>query len=129
MIIVVILAVQNYIMPQISPEEVMQKVSKGKPYTLMFLITGKALELEENIVNQLQMQHLAHLFTLEQEGKASVFGPVSNNERLRGIIIFNTASKEDIAGWMANDPYIKGGYLIYELYDFFTIPGQQILNY
>lgn len=116
-------------MPQLSPEEVMQKVSQGKPYILLFLMTGKPLNEEEAVVNELQMRHLAHLFTLEQEGKASVFGPVLNDDRLRGLILFNTANKEEVANWMANDPYIKGGYLTYELHDFFTIPGQQIINY
>jgi uncharacterized protein YciI len=116
-------------MAQITPEEVMLKVSQGKPYVLLFLISGKPLDKDEAEANQLQMQHLAYLFTLEQEGKASVFGPMVNDERLRGIIVFNTANKEDVAAWMVDDPYIKGGYLAYELYDFFTIPGQQIINY
>ena len=116
-------------MYQISPEDVMQKVSKGKPYTLLFLISGRQLDVEESVINQLQIQHLQHLFTLEKQGKASVFGPVSNDERLRGIIIFNTANKEDISQWMADDPYIKDVYLSYELYDFFTIPGQQMVSY
>src|SRR5215203_1459907 len=103
-------------MSQFTPEQVMEKVATGKPYTLLFLITGKEPPADEALVNQLQMGHLSHLFTLEQEGKASVFGPVSD-ARLRGIIIFNSADKSAIAEWMADDPYIKGGYLTYELYD------------
>jgi hypothetical protein len=27
---------------------------------------------------------------------------------------------------MAEDPYIKAGHLKYELYDWFTIPGQKV---
>ena len=112
-------------MDAITPEIVMQKVSTGKPYVLLLLITGKDAPADEALVNELQMAHLMHLFGLEQEGKASVFGPVTH-ARTRGIIIFNTSNKEDVTQWMANDPYIKGGYLTYELYDFFTLPGMQI---
>ena len=116
-------------MDSITPQEVMQKVAQGKPYVLLFLVTGRAVDVDESAANELQMGHLAHLFTLESEGKASVFGPVSGSERLRGIIIFNTVNKEDVASWMADDPYIKGGYLTYELHDFFTIPGQRMAPY
>ncbi|HEX2608388.1 MAG TPA: YciI family protein [Flavisolibacter sp.] len=115
-------------METISPEWIMETVAKGKPFTLLLLITGQTAPREEQLMNQLQMEHLQHLFTLKQEGRSSVFGPVTH-ERIRGIIIFNTTNKEAIAEWMADDPFIKGGYLTYELYDFFTIPGQQIINY
>ena len=34
--------------------------------------------------------------------------------------------RDQIHEWMADDPYIKAGHLKYELYDWFTIPGQYI---
>ena len=111
---------------QLSAEEIMQKVSTGKPFTALFLIAGKPAPEDEKLANQLQLEHLAHLFSLEAEGKSCVFGPMINDERMKGIIIFNTTNKDDIRQWMADDPWIKGGYLTYELYDWFTIPGQKI---
>lgn len=107
-------------------ETIMQKVAGGKPYTLLHLLAGKALPEDENLVNQMQLAHLAHLFTLEEQGNISVYGPVVNNTKLRGIIIFNTNDHESIALLMATDPYIRAGYLRYELFDFFSIPGQQL---
>jgi uncharacterized protein YciI len=89
------------------------------------LLPGKPLPQDENLVNQLQVAHLAHLFTLEQQGNVSVYGPI-NHPKLRGIIIFNTNDHEAIAMLMATDPYVQAGYLRYELFDFFSIPGQTL---
>lgn len=110
-----------------TPDEIMQMVTKGKAYTILLLLTGdQAPPQDEQLAASLQMQHLAHLFQMESEGKSSVFGPMTNDPHLRGLIIFNTTNKEDIHRWMADDPWIKGGYLKYELYDWFGIPGQKV---
>lgn len=110
-----------------TPESIMQKVAGGKQYTLLHLLHGKPLPAETAQVNQLQLEHLAHLFTLEQQGNISVYGPVLNNPRLQGIVIFNTNDHEAIAMLMATDPCIKAGYLRYELFDFYGIPGQELV--
>lgn len=109
-----------------SEEEIMQKVATGKPLTLLILFAGDPVPDDDTIVNQMQLGHLAHLFTMEDEGKCCIYGPISNHEELHGIIIFNTIDKEQIHQWMADDPYIKAGHLKYDLYDWFTIPGQKI---
>src|SRR5689334_7656815 len=108
----------------IPPEAVMEKVAAGRPYILLLLRPGKPLDLSEEEAATAQLQHLSHLFTLESEGKISVFGPVIGTEGLNGIIIFNTSDRTEVEELMANDPHIKGGYLTYELFDFFSIPGQ-----
>jgi len=107
-------------------EEIMQKVSKGKAMTLLLFFSGDPVPDDDNAVNQMQLEHLAHLFSMEEEGKCCVYGPISNHEELHGIVIFNTTNKEDIHKWMEEDPYIKARHLNYELYDWFTIPGQRI---
>lgn len=113
-------------MSTITPEQIMQKVSSGRPFVLLHLKAGKPFEGSEEERNALQMQHLAHLFQLEADGKVSVFGPVIQHPELLGIIVFNTASRDDVQKWMEDDPYIKEGYMNFECFDFFTIPGQRI---
>jgi|SRR6478672_11811511 len=107
-------------------EEIMEIVAKGKPFTLLILLSGNPVPDDDALVNQMQLEHLAHLFSMEREKKCCIFGPISNDERLHGIIVFNTTNKEDIHEWMSSDPYIKAGHLTYELFDWFTIPGQTI---
>lgn len=109
-------------------DSVMAKVAKGKIYTLVFLKSGKKIPQKTQAAQQMQIAHLTHLFTLEQQGKISIFGPVTNDPKLRGIIVFNTTNKEKIMEELNNDPYIKAGYLKFELLDWFSIPGQKIHN-
>ena len=109
-----------------SPDEIMQKLAAGKPFTVLIFLSGKPAPEDESLASQLQMEHLSYLFQMEAEGKCCVFGPMVNDKRLRGLIVFNTASQEDVHQWMSVDPWVKGGYLAYELYDWFSIPGQRI---
>jgi uncharacterized protein YciI len=112
---------------QITMDSVMHKVSKGKSYVLVILKKGKALPADQGLVQELQSDHLVHLFQLEKDRKISVFGPVKNDTAaVRGIIIFNTTDTEAARKELESDPYISQGYLRYDLYKWFTIPGQQI---
>lgn len=110
----------------ISPEWIMQKVATGKPFTLMLLMAGKEEALDKERAEALQIGHLTHLFTLEQEGHISIFGPVLNDARLRGVIVFNTSDRDSINRLMAEDPYVQEGFFTYELLDWFSIPGQKL---
>ena len=110
----------------LTPDSVMALVAKGRPYTLVFLKPGKKIPQKGSSAQQMQIAHLTNLFTLEREGKISIFGPVMKNEDLIGIIVFNSIDKELIKGELKNDPYIKAGYLKYEMLDWFSIPGQTL---
>jgi uncharacterized protein YciI len=113
---------------KLTGDSVMARVAKGKLYTLVFLKAGKKIPTKSEGAQQMQINHLINLFTLEQEGKISIFGPVTNDPKLRGIIVFNSTDYEYIKSELNNDPYIKAGYLKYELLNWFSIPGQKIRN-
>ena len=127
---VIFLSVFSYVpvlSQKLTMDSVMQKVSKGKPYVLVILTTGKPLPSDQGVVQKLQSGHLVHLFQLEKDRKISVFGPVTNDTAsVRGIIIFNNPDVEAARTELDRDPYISQGYLRYDLYNWFTIPGQQI---
>jgi uncharacterized protein YciI len=111
---------------QLTAESIMERVSQGKPYVLLHFRPGKPTPEDKALTDSMQLEHLARLFTLEAQGHSCVFGPVVNNPDLLGIVIFKTTDKELIKTLLSDDPYIKDGYLTYELFDFFTIPGQRI---
>lgn len=111
---------------KLTADSVMAIVAKGKPYTLVFLKSGKKIPTKSQTAQQMQIDHLTRLFNLERDGKISIFGPVINDPKLRGIIVFNTTDKESVKKELNNDPYIKAGYLKFELLDWFSIPGQRI---
>ena len=60
----------------LTPDEIMQKVSTGKPYVLLLLITGAPPPENQEEANRLQMEHLSYLFRLETEGKSLVSDPL-----------------------------------------------------
>ena len=113
-------------MEQITPEWIMSKVATGKPFSLVLLKAGLPEPADKSEATRIQMEHLAYLFKLEQQKDISIFGPVLNDPVLIGILIVNHTDKQKVAALMDADPHIKSGHLIYEVYDFFTIPGQQI---
>lgn len=110
----------------ISPEWIMQKVAAGKPFTLVLLLAGKKEMPDDDGAKALQLGHLTHLFTMERDGHISIFGPVNNDARLKGIIVFNTTDREQITRLLAEDPAVREGYFTYELLDWFSIPGQTL---
>jgi uncharacterized protein YciI len=115
-----------YSQSKLTVDSVMAKVAKGKMYTLVFLKSGKNIPTKSQAAQQMQINHLVNLFNMEQEGKISIFGPVMNDPKLRGIIVFNSTDKEYIKSELNNDPYIRAGYLKFEMLDWFSIPGQRI---
>lgn len=111
---------------QITPEWIMSKVATGKPFSLVLLKSGLPAPVDKDEATRAQMQHLAYLFKLEQQNDISIFGPVMNDAVLEGILIFNHTDKQKVSALMDGDPHVKAGRLLYEVYDFFTIPGQRI---
>jgi hypothetical protein len=113
---------------KLTVDSVMAKVAKGKNYTLVFLKSGKKIPTKSQAAQQMQVNHLVNLFNMEAEGKISIFGPVTNDPKLRGIIVFNSTDQEYIKSELNKDPYINAGYLKYEMLNWFSIPGQKIAN-
>ena len=52
--------------------EILQKAEKGKAFTLLILFAGSPVPDDDNIVNQMQLGHLTHLFNMEDEGKCCI---------------------------------------------------------
>lgn len=122
---VIMLFVSYNASAQLSQQDIMAKVSKGKPFTLVMLKAG-TVQADTMLLARLQLDHLSHLFNLEKSGQISVFGPINNDKVFQGIIVFNTTDKDDVKKALDADPYIRAGYMSYQLYDWFSIPGQKI---
>jgi uncharacterized protein YciI len=72
------------------------------------------------------MEHLRYLFQLRAEGKLVINGPVLDDAELKGISIFNTTDKEEVRRLSDGDPAVKAGRLVYEIYEWFGIPGDRL---
>jgi uncharacterized protein YciI len=108
---------------KITDEEIMKKIATGKGYCVFFYKAGPNRDLPEAEEDKLQMEHLRHLFRLKAEGKLLVNGPVTDDPVLKGVGIFNTVDKEEVKAWLDEDPKVKAGWLVYEIHQWFGIPG------
>lgn len=71
----------------------------------------------------LQERHLAHLRRLRELGELITTGPVEESGELRGILIFRADSIDRVRELMHTDPLVAGGYLVLDLYRWFSPAG------
>jgi uncharacterized protein YciI len=72
------------------------------------------------IINKLQAGHMANITRLAEMGKILVAGPFGDDGNWRGIFIFDAASKEEVEGYLKEDPAIAAGRLAYEIRPWWT---------
>lgn len=94
----------------------------GKEYTmqLYFLLIytkGDKSKLTQEQLQVLQKKHLSHLDSLSNAKKISIAGPFDSkpDDQWRGIIIYNTETKEEAESLTQLDPMVQADALRYEL--------------
>ena len=73
--------------------------------------------------DRLQQEHLRHLFTLRNEGKLLMNGPVLDDSDLVGIAIYAGQDQTRSARLAEADPSVKAGRLRVDVRPLFGIPG------
>jgi hypothetical protein len=112
---------------QVTPEFIQKELSKARPYTLVFFLKGKEPEnMDEQTAEKNQMIHLQYLFSLKENKHVSVFGPLTDEGTIRGILIFNSTDREVVKKLLDEEPNVKAGYLTYELHPWFGVAGQTL---
>jgi uncharacterized protein YciI len=107
--------------------EVQAELAKAKNYTLVFFLKGPKEEKENDAAaRELHMKHLQYLFGLKKNNVLSIFGPLTDNGTIKGILIFNSTDQVEVKKYLDADNYVKAGYMAYELHPWFGIPGQSL---
>lgn len=123
----VVTAVVTHAQVTVDEQYVQTTLSKGKTYTMVLLKKGNTFGSQSpQEIQKLQMGHLKHLFTLKEQGKVAIFGPFTDNGDIRGYAIATVTDRAELEKLLAEDPFIKAGYLVYELHPCFGIPGQNL---
>ena len=114
----------------VTVQDVQAELAKAKAYTLVFFTKGSREEKQDeaNAAQAMHMQHLQYLFTLKKNNVLSVFGPLTDNGNVRGILIFNSTDQAEVKKHLDADPYIKAGYMAYEIHPWFGVPGHSLSN-
>jgi uncharacterized protein YciI len=111
---------------EVTPAFIKEKLSLGKEYVLVLFKKSDGKPANNQEAADLQAAHLKFLFSLQQEGKISIFGALWEEADLRGISIFNNLTKEEVKKILADEPLYKKGIMTYEIYQWFSIPGDKL---
>ena len=112
---------------QFTDEFILGTIAKGKQYILLLYKEGPNRNQSPEETKSLQMAHLRHLFSLRAEGKLLLNGPVTDESGLSGIGIFSLTDIKEVAALVSQDPSVKAGRLLFELYPMFALPGDKLI--
>ena len=113
--------------PGITDEFIRNKISSGKKYCLRLLKAGPSRDQPPEEAGRIQMEHLRYIMQLREEGIILLNGPVIEENELKSIAIFNTTDKENVKRLSDEDPAVKAGRLVYEIYEWFGLPGDNLM--
>lgn len=84
-----------------------------KQYFFVFLNSPETRPQGDSAtVAQLQMDHLAYIEKMFNDGKCRLAGPFLEKGEMRGIWILDAATREEAEALCKEDPFIKNGYLV-----------------
>lgn len=113
-------------MPDALDQQIQETVANGQAYTLVLLWAGPRRDQDEAEEDRLQREHLRHLFTLRNDGKLLLNGPVLDGSDLTGIGIFAGNDVEAVRALAEADPSVQAGRLRVDVRPWFGIPGDTI---
>jgi hypothetical protein len=110
-------------MTAISNEYMQEMMTKSRNYNLVILMKG--LNYEQPDARSVIWEHARRNFQLRADGKLSIVCPVADSSDVRGIGIFN-ADENELKEIMDEDPGVKSGIFIYQIYPVRSFPGDQL---
>ena len=97
-----------------------------KKYYFCVLKAGPNRSQSAEEASEIQAGHMAHLGKLGDDKKICMAGPFGGHDTWRGIVVFNTTTKEEAEELMSQDPAVKAGRLTYEIVDWWAAKGTKL---
>jgi uncharacterized protein YciI len=69
---------------------------------------------------ELQSQHVAHVMSLLESGKAIIAGPLGDYGEIAGIYVLRAKSAEEARAWADNDPAVKAKFFVADLHPWWS---------
>jgi uncharacterized protein len=94
-------------------------------YTFVLLKRGpRGLEFDDEELERLQEQHLAHLDAMREQGHLLIAGPFSDqpDESLRGFCLYRT-DLEETRRLAESDPSVQAGRMAFDVMTWWTKRG------
>ncbi|MCC6837493.1 MAG: hypothetical protein IT234_03035 [Bacteroidia bacterium] len=103
-----------------------EKKYEMKTYYMVFLKKGPNRDQDSATVVKLQEQHIAHLTKMADAGKMDLAGPFMDKGDIRGICVYNVATKEEAEKLANEDPMVKAGRLIVEIHPWYAAKDSKL---
>jgi len=95
-------------------------------YFMVFLKKGPIRTQNEQVIKELQEDHLEHLSRMYEEGYADLIGPFGDDGDIRGIAVYNVPTLKMADSLAKLDPMVKSGNLEIEVHPWWTAKGQSL---
>ncbi|HRG37800.1 MAG TPA: YciI family protein [Bacteroidia bacterium] len=124
LLFICLLCITSVVVAQENPSE---KKYEMKTYYLVFLKKGPNQNQDTAALKKLQEGHMAHLSKMANAGKMDLAGPIAKKDsELRGICVYNVATKEEAEKLVNEDPMVKSGRLVAEILPWYSAKGASL---
>ena len=76
--------------------------------------------VQTDTTTQLHQKHVAYLRSLLESGRAMIAGPLTDDQNLRGVIIYRASSADEAKAWAEADPAVVAGHLVVEMHPWWS---------
>ena len=98
-----------------------------KKYWFVLYTKGDGPALDSLTSARLQQEHLAHQDEQAARGLIGMAGPFDKNEAgWRGLLLYDCETREEVVGYLRQDPFVKAGRLKYEIQPWWGSVGTRL---
>lgn len=98
-----------------------------KQYWFVLYSAGDGPALDSLTAATLQKEHLAHQDEQGKRGLIVMAGPYGRNDAgWRGLLLYDCDTREEVEGWLLQDPFVKAGRLKYTIAPWWGAVGTKL---
>lgn len=95
-----------------------------KQYWFVLYTTGPDTTVLDSITSAALLKaHLEHQDQQGERGLIRMGGPFGDKSSWRGLLLYDCETKEEVEGYLQQDPYVKRGKLAYEIHPWYGAIG------
>ena len=98
-----------------------------KQYWFVMYTTGSDTTRLDSVTSAtLQQAHLDHQAMQADRGLIVIAGPFGDNGSWRGLLLYDCDTKEEVEGYLQQDPYVRRKKLSYEIHPWWGAIGSTL---
>lgn len=97
-----------------------------KKYFMAFLKSGQERNQSTEEIARIQAGHMAHIEDMAKKKQICIAGPFGDDGDMKGILIFNVPTIEEVDSLVAQDPAVIAGRLVLEVHPWWAAQGSTL---